>query len=316
MMGIYKITNKLNNKCYIGSSKTLKKRLKYEHKAVLNKNKHWNEHLQLAWNKYGQDSFIFEIIENVSNEDLLIEREQYWMDYYKSYDRKYGYNISPKADRSKQSKESILKGLNTKLQKYGYIPSGMKGKHHSQESKDKISSKNKGKLKKPLSEETKQKISNSLKGRTYIEMYGKDRTEEIISKRIGTYEEKYGKEKAKQLIEEKQKSLIERYGQEKAQNIKHKMGLAHSGFKHSEESKSVMSETKKGIKNPQYISIDIEKQDLIIKEYINNNYQVTKKMATYFNISIYKITALLKERGFYHGRDKTNSNTQEGFRDE
>ena len=72
-------------------------------------NKHWNEHLQNAWNKYGKHNFEFEIIEKVDNENNLERREQCWIDFYNAADRKYGYNIAPRADRTIVSEETKKK---------------------------------------------------------------------------------------------------------------------------------------------------------------------------------------------------------------
>ena len=58
--GVYKITNKITNDFYIGSSKDIYKRWN-RHKNELNKKKHINIILQRAWNKYGSDNFLFEI---------------------------------------------------------------------------------------------------------------------------------------------------------------------------------------------------------------------------------------------------------------
>lgn len=90
--GIYKILNKINNKIYIGQSRNLTKRL-IEHKNTLMNNTHFNEHLQRSWNKYGEDNFEIAIIENCNIEDLY-ERENYWINFYNSYDSKYGYNVT------------------------------------------------------------------------------------------------------------------------------------------------------------------------------------------------------------------------------
>lgn len=90
MVGVYKIENKVNSKVYIGLSKHIKQRW-WEHKNALNKNKHANLHLQSSWNKYGENNFSFEVLEKCQ-EKLLSEREIYWIEYYKSYDRKFGYN--------------------------------------------------------------------------------------------------------------------------------------------------------------------------------------------------------------------------------
>ena len=76
--GIYRIINSSNGKCYVGSSIDINRR-RLEHFSALSHNRHVNNHLQNAYNKYGKDSFIFEVIENLEitdniKEDLL-ERE-------------------------------------------------------------------------------------------------------------------------------------------------------------------------------------------------------------------------------------------------
>lgn len=71
---IYKITNLINNKVYIGSTKSYNRRISY-HKSDLNNNKHINNHLQAAWNKYGKDNFLFEIVEEVKNSEELLKIE-------------------------------------------------------------------------------------------------------------------------------------------------------------------------------------------------------------------------------------------------
>jgi len=133
--GVYKISNFQNGKVYIGSSINIKQRY-YEHTSDLKRNVHHSIHLQRAWNKYGEDCFEFEIVELVIDNDKLLEREQYWMDYYNCYHRDYGYN----------------------LHKVAGSPLGYK---HSEETKKLLSIIGKGVKK---SEETKQKMSESRKG--------------------------------------------------------------------------------------------------------------------------------------------------------
>lgn len=90
--GIYKITNIINNKVYIGSSKDIYKRW-LQHKNHLNQHTHRNRFLQFAWDKYGERNFLFEIIEICNENDLFIN-EQKWYDYYNSGDCNFGYNLS------------------------------------------------------------------------------------------------------------------------------------------------------------------------------------------------------------------------------
>ncbi len=88
---IYKIKNIKDNKGYIGQTINFRKRLN-NHTMYLNKGTHCNSLLQRAFNKYGCDCFIIEILEHVTLENLT-EREQYWCDFYESYNRDKGYNF-------------------------------------------------------------------------------------------------------------------------------------------------------------------------------------------------------------------------------
>lgn len=87
--GIYKITNIVNNKVYIGKSIQIERRWS-EHKSEIN-NLNKQNHLYRAMRKYGIDNFQFEIIEICSdNNNILSEREKYWINFYNSYET--GYN--------------------------------------------------------------------------------------------------------------------------------------------------------------------------------------------------------------------------------
>ena len=91
MQAIYQIRNIANNKIYIGSTNNVRKRWN-NHRSKLNNGKHENQYLQLAWQKYGENSFEFTIIEEV-NDNNRIEREIYHLNEKKSYERNIGYNF-------------------------------------------------------------------------------------------------------------------------------------------------------------------------------------------------------------------------------
>jgi len=110
--GVYKIRNKENNKVYIGStSGKFSKRLT-SHIRELVENRHHSRHLQNSFNKTKNfDKFEISILE-VCLPKNCIEIEQKWMDFYKSYNDMFGYNISPTAGSCigiKKSKEERLK---------------------------------------------------------------------------------------------------------------------------------------------------------------------------------------------------------------
>jgi len=92
--GIYKIQNINNGKLYIGSSVNIHKRWD-EHKTALRKSRHHSYKMQRAWDKYGEVNFKFEVIEVFVGETKELRKlEQYYLDFFKSYDFNYGYNVS------------------------------------------------------------------------------------------------------------------------------------------------------------------------------------------------------------------------------
>ena len=88
---IYRIVNMVNNKCYVGQTTCFRKRVNQHFRALKN-NKHCSIYLQNSFNKHGIDSYYVEILEIVSKETIC-DREIYWIEYYKSYDKELGYNI-------------------------------------------------------------------------------------------------------------------------------------------------------------------------------------------------------------------------------
>lgn len=93
MIGIYKITNTINNKIYIGLSSNIEERWKTHKKRYkIETDKEYEKHLYRSFRKYGLDAFTFEIIEECSVEELA-NREIYWISYYDSYAN--GYNETP-----------------------------------------------------------------------------------------------------------------------------------------------------------------------------------------------------------------------------
>lgn len=88
--GIYKIINVINNKFYVGSAVDLKRR-KTRHFCELRNNKHNNKHLQAAWLKYGEQSFVFVVVEDLSPEADLLAAEDIWLKEHVG--KEYCYNI-------------------------------------------------------------------------------------------------------------------------------------------------------------------------------------------------------------------------------
>lgn len=149
MSGVYQIYNTVNGKRYIGSSIHIEQRFK-EHIRNLRTNKHANAHLQSAWNKYGEHSFVFEEVE-LCEPDQCLKIEQEYIDYYHAADRKFGYNIDPYADHTGNTlSEETRKKISEKA----------KGRKWSKEQRENWSKIMTGRKKPKQSQTMKQKYAN------------------------------------------------------------------------------------------------------------------------------------------------------------
>ena len=88
MIGIYKITNKLNNKAYIGQSSDIERRFK-EHQT---KGESSRIPLDIAIQKYGKENFLYEVLEECEIEQLN-EKESYWITTLETHLKGYNCNI-------------------------------------------------------------------------------------------------------------------------------------------------------------------------------------------------------------------------------
>ena len=144
--GIYKITNVVNGKFYIGSSKNIDERWDV-HKQHLKGGYHINPKLQHSWNKHGESKFIFEVIEEVEpTQELLFDRENYYLSTLKPYERNIGYNIGPKAEggdmiTNHPDRDGFIEKM--KIINHGE-GNGMYGKTHTEESINKQKNRAKG----------------------------------------------------------------------------------------------------------------------------------------------------------------------------
>lgn len=132
---IYSITCTVNDKCYIGKTVNLNRRWR-EHLNMLRNNKHHSQKLQRAWNKYGEDKFVFEIVEycHMGFREAI---EEYWInDIYDSY--KNGYNSHPYSIGNASGWKHTQKAKDSmSLSKKGRV-SNRKGAVLSEETKDKL----------------------------------------------------------------------------------------------------------------------------------------------------------------------------------
>lgn len=160
MACVYKIVNKMTGDLYVGSTWKRLCNRQSEHVAKLRKGRHHSSYLQNSWNKYGERSFDFQIVEELifPNEysreyinEYLLNQEIYWIGELKPT-----YNVCKEIRRGvlgrKKSQEEIKK-----------IQDSRKGYVISEETKNKIRL---SRLGVRNSEESKRKVSIALKGRS------------------------------------------------------------------------------------------------------------------------------------------------------
>jgi group I intron endonuclease len=238
---IYWIHSLLDNKKYIGSTYRVYREkehwdmLENGKKGLLKKNGkkdiHHSSHLQYAYNKYGKDNFIFNIIDafNYTSEEELKIREQEYIDLYHTLNNKYGYNCKP-------AYRNLMKETN---------PNNWKNM------KKKMSDSKKGK--KP-SKETLKKMSISHTGLkqsadTIAKRFKNPPTKEQIAKTVAFHTGRKRSEETKAKISAATKGKSRNKGKLFSEEHKAKIGTALRGKKRtpfSDEHRAKMSLSGKG----------------------------------------------------------------------
>jgi len=148
---IYKITNIINGKIYIGQTQIgiVKRWLKH-----IETSKYKNFKISKAIRKYGEDKFKIEVIDYAYTTNELNEKEKYWIEKYDSF--KNGYNSTKGGEDNPMNYEENRKKVSEGVKGN----TNWLGRKHTQEEKDKISKGNKGKI---ISEETIRKMVDARK---------------------------------------------------------------------------------------------------------------------------------------------------------
>jgi group I intron endonuclease len=267
--GIYGIKNTTNGKWYVGSAscngkRSISVRIR-DHIRLLCRNKHNNQHLQAAWNKYNSQAFeyfVLEVTENVR--DVLWELELYWMIALEAVSK--GYNIStnpryaavPWTEKRKQQlsqasserwaspeykeKMSAISKERMSLSEYKVIAGDTLRKLWSDpETREKFIAQHRGK---EMSKETRQKLHDAHQGKPKLKLRGRPLSEET-KKKLG--DSKRGKpnykrrgkglwsEEDKKRIGEINKGNKYNVGRVLSDSTKNKISKSHLGKTWSED---------------------------------------------------------------------------------
>lgn len=213
MTGIYCIENFLNGKKYVGQSKNIEKRWK-THRAALRRGTHDNTHLQAAWNKYGESSFLFYVLE-LCDEKSLSERETFYINLLSAFEN--GYNMTQGGE-------------------------GTRGHHHTEEHKNKMRELFKGRV---FSDETLRRMSEAGKNREQKQTEARIVGYKVVSEKLKgrSFSDEHRKNISKShkgkpawnkgiKLEPKNHPM---FGKHHSESAKEKIGNANKGRKRTEE---------------------------------------------------------------------------------
>jgi group I intron endonuclease len=255
MIYLYKITNQLNGKVYIGQSNKEKERWR-QHKYFGRNPDKTNQYIHKAMNKYGIDNFTYEVICTSLTQEDANEAEKQLIIQYDSRNKEKGYNLAPGGDSAWNT------GLPAEQQP-------MYGKHHSEDSRKKISESNIGKLN-PHSDEWREKASKAHKGRPKTEEWKK----KISQSNLGV----------KRSLDTRQAMSEAKLGSKLSEETKEKMSIPKKGKAKSDDTRQKMSKSK--------IKLSFDKEIELIKYY--NEGMKNKELSSLFEVSIPTIYAIIK----------------------
>jgi group I intron endonuclease len=144
--GVYRIRNLVSGRNYVGSARCIADRWK-SHRHMLRHGQHHAVALQRSWDKHGEVAFAFEVLEECLVE-LLLDREQHWIDRLDAAHPKRGFNIAtvagtragvPQPQSSKDKQSALMRGVPKSAEHRAKIGAGNRGKVRSPETRARIS---------------------------------------------------------------------------------------------------------------------------------------------------------------------------------
>jgi group I intron endonuclease len=192
---LYKITNTINSKVYIGQSNKDQYRWR-QHCYFAKHPEKTGQYIHRAMNKYGVDSFTFEIIATCQTREDADETEAVLITQYDTRNHEFGYNLKAGGRSSAHSESTKQKLREATLRQIEELGHPSQGRIRSEEACNNISQ---GKIKNPTvyTDEMRQKFSEVFTGRI--------QSEETVGKRIQSIAETTKQRHEKEIAEGKRK---------------------------------------------------------------------------------------------------------------
>ena len=275
---IYKITNIINNKIYIGKTTvSINKRLDVHRK---NAKKRINRHLYDSMNKYGEDAFVIELIDSAETNELANEKEIFYINEYNSNNRDVGYNMTKGGD-----------GGNTGAYYYGKSPYDWWVEKYGKEEADKI--------KKRVYGDVSQKLKKYYRGMSWEERFG-EKSEDVKEKISDTNVRKGIKPPVQYWTNSNHPMLNKHHSEITRKKLsKHRKDKTYEELFGIESATTLKENCRKnwtGEKNPNYVpDLNKTEQKKIIEYLINN--KTIKECSNLIEKSEYKLRQFLRKIG-------------------
>jgi group I intron endonuclease len=284
---IYKATNLINGKCYVGkTTKTLEERIKGHFDIVRYKKPSYYFHKALL--KYGDENFKWEILCSCDDELLLNIRETMKIIVEHSHVSENGYNMTWGGEGVSGYKFTDNQKKKMSESHKGQIP-WMSGRKHTEETRRKIKEAV-NRNRKEISDETRLKLSKSSKGRKHS-----DETKRKIS------EYRKGKklsEETRKKISESNKDLLKgdkhfNYGKHLSEETRKKISESNKGHVITDETRLKLSKSSKGRKHSDETKRKISKANKGKKHSDEHNKKMGESKRKYNDVIISSITEML-----------------------
>lgn len=127
--GIYYCLCTANNKGYVGQTNNLHRRIVNNHIKDLKTNQHKNKSWQYSWNKYGEETFIWVILEECEHNEIMNDREQFWINELNTLEP-VGFNMTTGGDKNFTYSEEQIQKLKDKWTEARRIENGKRSKEY------------------------------------------------------------------------------------------------------------------------------------------------------------------------------------------